>query len=386
MLKIILLSLCVLTLMNGCADFLRKEMNVYEDDKLRPFAIIVEPPEAAPGETVSVTIQYYQPDGAQNTILWRAALDFDFDIYGDLETERNYLYLEEIQTIPAPIVDENGLATQSFSFTVPDSTILVSTALQGSYDSSEIPAHLLPLLGAANDDYITKSELDAFFRDTDFDQLYAILPAEDVATIIGLSEIFACQIRLRAKIRGGIHLDVIKNFTVRWAGDTGSEYLNANPIIGNVALLAIDHPDVDDADDIGQYDIDTTYIYHSDPAQIESGPVSIDPQKSYYIFVTHDEQDYYSPAGYLNDEEYFYSWHYTSLDGMSSEVDFFYQEDEGEGDATDFEEFTRLLPGKYGLHQKFRMFIVVRDYRPEWRIFNGTTGVDFVHIDLELDY
>ncbi len=378
-------GICCLLFIAGCGDFLTTEMNIVEGKKTRPFSITVDPPDAAPGDEVTVSIQFYEPDRDDFDITWQVALDYDFDLYGDLETERNILQLDEIVSIPEPEVDEGGLAIQTFQFTIPDSTMLVSSGLPETFNDEDIGAELRQMMGAAASEYITKRELNEYCANADVAALEQQLNPEMFEALTWVSEMFACQIRFRARIRSGIELDVTRNCTIRYANRFSDELVNHNPTIRSLAVLAVHGHDVDETEEITDYEYDQYYLYHQDPELIVSDPIQINPDYTYYLYLEHDLETYHSPARIEHVEDFDVSWYYTSLDGMSHEIDLFYDEN-GEETDTDAEgNFARLLPEEYGSHKEFRIFVVVRDWRPEWRMYHTTAGTDFMTTIMEFE-
>src|SRR5687767_2146166 len=71
--KAILLGAAVA--LTACADFPEKYENVIVGRKIRPFAIVTDPPEAAPGDTVKVELKMYHADKAY-AVDWELGLKY----------------------------------------------------------------------------------------------------------------------------------------------------------------------------------------------------------------------------------------------------------------------------------------------------------------------
>ena len=58
-------------LLSSCTEgFPDEEMHFGIEDKVRPYAVIIEPPEAAPGDVVEVTFLARVPDQSDLDITW----------------------------------------------------------------------------------------------------------------------------------------------------------------------------------------------------------------------------------------------------------------------------------------------------------------------------
>ena len=77
--RIIKFTLAAITIgFIGCAEFPEKYENVIEGEKIRPFAIVMDPPEAAPGDTVSVSLRMYDA-GKNYDVEWELCLKYQID-------------------------------------------------------------------------------------------------------------------------------------------------------------------------------------------------------------------------------------------------------------------------------------------------------------------
>ncbi|MEW6040934.1 MAG: hypothetical protein AB1633_05380 [Elusimicrobiota bacterium] len=93
--------------------------------KTRPIAIICEPPEAAPGDTVEIFFHGFIY-GEQPVIRWTAALDFAFDMKANEIIENRVILLDSLML--------QGSTSLHFRFVVPESTLLYSTMLRSSFN------------------------------------------------------------------------------------------------------------------------------------------------------------------------------------------------------------------------------------------------------------
>ncbi|MCP4545169.1 MAG: hypothetical protein GY835_01735 [bacterium] len=379
--NMIFLILLGAVLLTGCSnDFDTNELDVNSGSKTRPFTIICDPPDASPGETVAVTLRFYEPDPANVTVIWQLALDYTDDIYGDQESEDGIVDLHEIALIPAPVFDENGVGEQTFEFVVPENTLLVSNGLVDVYDA-DLPPALAELFGQATPGQLTRAELDAFFSTCDPTEY----DGETLAILQEISGYFACQIRLRAKIRSGISLDVTKNMTVRYSRKLGSGNINHNPVIDWMALLSVHHKDVDDFDDVGNYTCDTTYVWHGDPEQMETDPIPVKRNWTYYLIVRHRTEMYVSPAGLTHEEDHSSDWYYLRLDDTATSADFMEEESGHDAHMSSGEGYVQVTPPINEASRRIRIFAVVRDFRYEWELFNAAPGGCYETVVLEFE-
>ena len=107
---------------SGCdTTYPNEEMDIAGSDRTRPFAIVCEPAEAVPGEMVTVTMHYYEPDPDNHNVTWQVALDYDLGLYEADEVERDIVTLDAVN---APTWDEHGFCTQTFTYVIPDDALL----------------------------------------------------------------------------------------------------------------------------------------------------------------------------------------------------------------------------------------------------------------------
>jgi len=209
---------------------------------------------------------------------------------------------------------------------------------------------------------VTKAELAEFLTTVD----PVSLSGEETALLQAFSDLFACQVRLRAKIRSGINLDVTRNLTVRYSRKFGSSNVNENSAIERIGIIGVAHDDLEAREDIGLYANDTTWVFHASRPDLVEQAVAVEGR------FEHEEQP-----------EHF--WYYTTLDPVTL-IDGFYVTDSGdEADdmyVFDDHETVRIAP-PIGLGPKLiRMYVVSRDYRPEWRMYHATPGATLQHMDV----
>ena len=97
--KINILIIGLILLFSACSNFPERYENVIEGKKIRPFAIVLEPAEAAPGDTVDVSLHIYDA-GKNYSVEWSLQLDYlDYSSTND-RNPANTLDLDSM-SIPA---------------------------------------------------------------------------------------------------------------------------------------------------------------------------------------------------------------------------------------------------------------------------------------------
>jgi hypothetical protein len=370
----LLLSLLTATwVLTGCGEeFLNEEMQLGIDNKLRPLAVLCDPPEAAPGQPVTITLRYWDPDPDETEVSWRVALDFDSGIYEASPVERRYVDLDELLAIDSPIDTGDGFMTQSFTYIVPDSTLLWTSAIPDELDDGmwSVLADLVP----AADGPPAKADLNALLAGLTAEDLAAMDP-EERDLIRDLADLFACQIRFRARLDHEMVLDVTRNLTVRHSSNLGSPNVNANTQVTRYELVAVRRADVEH-DDLDQYE-DEIQRY---PLLDASGlPVAVQlPANSgwtYYLETEFAAQEYTSPfsGDRLFEENAGHRWYtFRNDDGDPQHV--LLRNEDGEDVAMyELDEWVRLTPPESG-ESSFRVFVCIRDERPEWSGYHATPG------------
>jgi hypothetical protein len=372
------LILATTLLVAGCSTDFAQEMEIKPGEKTRPLGIICEPAEAVPGETVQVTARYYDPDAAAAASSWRLALDYRLDRYYELEYEGPPIDLEPLMQESRTDVDDDGIVTQTFRFAVPDSCLLVSSAVP-EVIATDLPPAIAELLQPAGP-YPTKQEVDAFLASVDT----TALSPDELAWLQFYGDLFACQIRLRCTLRGGTPLSITRNLTVRYSRRLGSHNENLNPFITAIALIDVRSSDVDDKNDIHNFESDTTFVYHSDPSVPVERTIEVQSGHTYFLETRDEKQSYVSPAGLRHDEQYEYFWYYTRHHSAQDDLFFIKQDDGSENsDMGPKDEIVRIEPPPSSLGpQRYLLHLVVRDLRPEWRMYQATPGTAYAGVEL----
>lgn len=365
----------------GCdTTFPNEEMDVAGEPKTRPFAVVCNPPEAAPGETVTVSMYYYEPDPDRHDVSWRVALDYDLGLYEADEVERDYIDLDA-QVAP-PIHDEHGFCIQAFTYTIPDDALLRASSQPEVITDELVLALARPLLSLAEDEPLTKAELDLHLAMTaDGNVSWWYIVDEQTRLAWGrLADLFACEIRFRASIDGSVRVDVTKNLTVRYSPRLESVNVNENIIVESTRIQAVPHPDIayDDIDDYAD-EIQVYWLSTSGwPGELQEIPLHDD--WTYYLKAEFTIQEYTSPFDdSFRWEEVFGHWYYYDLDHPGSGHPLFIQDDGGEAEMSDLDNSVRLSPPARAGQLGYRIATCLRDERLEWRGYAYTPGVDLVY-------
>ena len=359
-------------LLAGCGEgFPDEEMHLGLDTKVRPFAIVVEPPEAAPGDTVQVTLHARAPRPDDLDITWRVALDFDRGLYDVDEVERNLRTL----AVPPPVIDADGFLTQTFQWVVPDSTLLYSSAIPVVPDDPALPAIVALLPGLDASPPLRKDEIDAWLKAHDiYDVLVMDLPTQ--AATWALADRFACAVRLRATLRTDVVVDVTRNLTVRYTRQLGGPNGNRNTGVPLFEVVALEKRDASIAD-ISAAGVPQTrypFVDYFGGRLAERVDVPLHDDWTYYMRSSYDAQYYSSPwdPTFITYESGHTSWYYYRQDAPTSDHVFFVTEEGDDAEMWNLDETARIMPDGPG--STFRVVCVVRDDRIEWVSFNATPG------------
>ncbi len=350
------------------------EMHLGLEDKTRPLAILCEPPEAAPGDTVLVTLLLYTPDPAALSVDWRVALDYTVGPYGAEVIERRLVPLAP----PAPVDEGEGFLSQQFRFVVPDSALLWASALSDPLDDPAMVALAAAQLPAGTPLPPAKATVAAYLAALTAADL-AALPADRQAAVWGLADRFASRIRFRAAVASELYVEVTRSLTVRHSGRLGSPNANRNPDYEDFEILAIPHPDVAFADRLLYED----ELLHFPFASGESLPALRVTQRAdwtYYVTLAAQRQFYTSPYSgeQLFAEQSSYRWYYVAMDDPRDPYPLFRDDD---GDATEMwtlDESVRLEPPPAAGERRYRLVCCLRDSRPEWEQYAATPGLTLV--------
>lgn len=360
-------------LVAGCGDnFPDEEMHLGLEDKVRPYAIQLDRPDAAPGDPVVVTLLAQTPDPDELDVSWQVALDFDRGLYEADEVERR------IVEIPAglPTADADGFLTDDFTWNVPDSVLLWSSAIPEVLTDPATVALAEQLIGPAAGSPPRKSAVDAWLRALDAPDVQAMDP-ELREAVWALADRFACQVRLRATLRTDITVDVTRNLTVRHTRRLGGPNTNANARIVRFGVVALNKRDAerDDIDDPGVEQ--TLYEFVRDGVTLtDRVQVPVRSGWTYYAVAGFAGDEYTSPfdyAGILQETGEF-RWYYYRQDAPRAGHHLFVKEDGEEAEMWDLDAEARMKPP--GAGAVYRLVVVVRDERPEWRSYHAVPGSD----------
>lgn len=362
-------------LLAGCGEgFPDEEMHLGLDDKVRPYAILLEPPEAAPGDTVRITLLARAPRPAALDIAWRVALDYDLGLYGVDEVERNLRPL----AAPAPAFDQDGFLAQSFTWIVPDSAQLYSSALPPVIDDPALAALAAQLPGLGEGPAWRKEEIDAWLKAQDAGTLAAMDPAARAAAW-HLADRFACAVRFRATLRAdgaGDIVDATRNLTIRHTRRLDGPNANHNTYVASFAIAAVGRRDASPADlqnpDLPQLRLGFGDGWaHGQPDRLE---FPLYPDWTYFALADFAAQTYTSPwdPGLVLEETGTFRWYYHRQDAPTSDHAFLVTDDGDDAEMWNLDEVVRLEPAGPG--STFRLLLVARDYRREWVSFHATPG------------
>ncbi|MCP4290667.1 MAG: hypothetical protein GY780_02375 [bacterium] len=366
--SLLMLATIVLT---GCGDgFPDEEMHFGIENKCRPYAVIVEPPEAAPGDTVMVTFKAQTPDPDELDITWRIAQDFNRGIYETDEVERNYLDIEA----PFPVTDDDGFLTQTFQWIVPEDALLISSAIPETLDDPVMVYLAEELIGPAAGSPPTKSAVDAWLKELSPEQVNEMGFEEKMATY-ALTDRFACQVRFRAVLRSDIVIDVTRNLTIRHTGRLEGPNTNNNTHVTRFGVAAIEKVDAS-TDDLQDASIAQTWHPFIEGSERVAERVSIPRNDSwtYYLVVDFFDEQYSSPFNpeLLLSEQGNHRWYYYRQDDPASDHHFFVTDDGDEAEMWNLAREARIIPANSG--STFRVVSAVRDERSEWVMYHAVPG------------
>jgi hypothetical protein len=359
---------------SGCdTSYPNEEMDVAGSNRTRPFAIVCEPAEAAPGEMVSVKMHYYEPDPDMHDVTWQVALDYDLGLYEVDEVERDIVTLDAVN---APTWDEQGFCTQTFTYRIPDDALLRASSQPEVITDELVLTLAREVMDLEADEPLTKADLDHSLDliaagDTPEDYIH---DPEVRETWHWLSDLFACRIRFRASIDGSVRVDVTKTLTVRYSREISTVNVNLNPQMGMPLILVIPHPDVLFADH-AQYEDDLQWydmypIGVSDPTLIP-----INREWTYYLATRLIYHDYLSPyEATPHREDYTVRWYHYGLT-EAPEYALFTQDDGGEAEMGDLDGSARMIPPTTAAEHAFRVVLRVHDERLEWSNYAFAPGV-----------
>lgn len=379
----------VAVVFTGCAEFPEVYENVIEGQKIRPFAIITDPPEAAPGDTVRVELKLYDAE-KEYEVDWELGLKYQMN---QGATSSGFPTVTEIMDLEAGEVKWNPSADGlSFSVVIPkgDKNPLELTDLSPDVlrTDSDITAEEREELG--------KLGLDNF--ESGLKKIDLIGALDTLSTISNklspLVDGLVALVQFKAKMKSpGFNLEVTKNLTVRYSNrlESGSylSNVNHNPVIDSIGFIDVHAAGIRHFSEIGNHKSDTIYfttLSESHPALIDYDTLRVIPGHSYFMIAAtrNANQSYRSPAGEIHREQLFYQWFYTNLDAPSSDWEglITLNHDDRPVDVP-------VVPVKFpkaeaGL-RRFAIRTTVGDDRPEWGAL-VSKGLDYKSIYGYLNY
>lgn len=375
-----LAGLAPLLALAACAEFPEKYENVIPGEKIRPFAIILDPPEAAPGDTVKVRLVIYEA-GKRPSVAWDMALKYQLNqgatssAFPSAEAEVD---LETGGRKLGPSAD--GLA---FSVVIPAGdanplrlTGMAPAVLREEAGLSEEEKRALASIGIADlASGLGKDRLiDALEKSDSVPNALAPL----VDGLIGL-------VRFRAKVAApGFKLDVTKTLTVRYSNRLRSgpflSNVNGNPVLDSIGFIRVRAKDVTDFTRIAEHQSDTLFFAthaETDAADPRYDTLEVWPDCSYFLIAKTDGdgQPYRSPAGIGHTEQLFFQWFYSNLDATGRDWDELLGLADSDRPASLPVVPVRIPKAAAGLRH-FSIRATVGDARPEWGALSSA-GLDY---------
>lgn len=354
----------------GCAEFPEVYENVIEGKKIRPFAIVVDPPEAAPGDTVKVELKLYDAE-KEYAVDWELGLKYQMN---QGATSSGFPSVTEIIDLETGNRKLNPAADGlSFSVVIPkgdqnplELTELSPAVLKSETDMTHDEKEELGKLGLASFEGGLKKR----------DLIGALDTVQSISNKLSpLVDGLVALVQVKAKVKSPrFTLDVTKNLTVRYSNRLQSgPYLsnvNRNPVIDSIGFIDVHAAGINHFSKIGSHKADTiffTTFSESHPASIDYDTLKVNPGHSYFLIAaTRDaEQPYRSPSGETHKEQLFFQWFYTNLDAPSSDWENLITLD-NDGRPVDLPVVSVKFPkGSVGL-KHFAIRATVGDDRPEW--------------------
>ncbi len=320
----------------SCTNFPTPFENVVANQKTRPFAVVCDPPEAAPGDTVLVRLYYYDPSGDSPAIHWTISLDYGTDLRGNA-FEKHVVNLDGMM-LPGSMPD-------SFRFRVPDSALFYSTQISEIANNPSI--NPLRLTIAAIDSQLKTSEVST-------------------PQMIALVDNFSCKLKLRAQMRSSLSLDVTMLLWVRYSSKFKSPDVNKNPSIAWMGIIKVLTANYTTIDSLSASGYSLQYLYNSAHPDSVRDTVTIDSGYTYFVAADSSGNRQLYTYFSLQDrtmevdtEGYNYSWFYTNLDyanGMVMDSLLIF----GQGRSGPIRE---LLPPVDTAMHRFALYLTLRDTR-----------------------
>ncbi|MCA9759471.1 MAG: hypothetical protein KDA27_26995 [Candidatus Eisenbacteria bacterium] len=367
-----------LFLLSGCSDdYAGEEWRLGEEDKIRALGVVIEPPEAAPGETVDVTLHWYDPRPAATQIDWQVALEFDPGNYGVDPVERRFVDLNGAGVPKSTTDSGDGFFTQTFSFQVPDSVLVWSPAVSTLMQADEVEVVAEAFAEWADP---TPAGWNAFLSSLTAEDLASMDP-ESADVIRSISDLFAAQIRFHASIEHGSTVEATRTLTVRYSSALGSKNVNENTEVASLYLVGIPGYDVVWSErDEYEGRMKWTEVAIDDEVHASVSD-SLQGGWTYYLVCDGLAQSYGSPYadGAELEELIGYRWFRFRAADPTSDQPFFVTDMGDDADVYDLDEAVRIEPSK---GERYRVCVVLRDERPEWARYQASPGQRVVLADI----
>jgi hypothetical protein len=236
--------------------------NIVAGEKLRPFAVVCNPPEAAPGDTVSVSLYYYAPPSETPSIHWVAALDYGIELTNGSTYERNTVNLDSMM-LP-------GSTAEHFTFRIPDSVLVHSTQIAVLLTNPNLQPYVNPF-------NLTAHTIDSTLRA--LAQAGGPVPALWQAA----ADNFSTKIKLRAQMRSSIALDVTMPLRVRYTCKLNPANANKNPVIHWMGVIRVPEGSPTDRDSIYLHPYELQYLYRATGTDSLRDTIVVDSGYNYFF-------------------------------------------------------------------------------------------------------
>lgn len=362
-------SLCLFA---GCAEFPETYENVIADGNIRPFAIVLDPPEAAPGDTVQAALKLYDA-GKAYTVRWSLALKFQIKqgVTGSsFPTASEWVELDSGSLVTGSASD--GL---SLGFVIPDgerNPLRLSSYVPSLFPESDLSAEEKSLLQGLG----IESTAGGIPRDT---LLAALASRRSLPNgLAPLVDGFLAVLQIKAHVASpGFSVMVTKNLTVRYSNRLAAgahlSNVNANPRLDSLGFIRVQAAGVTDFDEIREHASDTVFFAASrgEEAARAFDTLKIEPGFSYFLIASGATgQAYRSPEGLRHEEQLAYQWFYTDLDAPGMAGSELIGIKKG-GRPLDGPVVPIRVPAPGKSHRRFAIRATLGDSRPEWGLLSS---------------
>ena len=359
-------------LLTACSDgFPDEEMHLGLENKIRPYAITLEPPEASPGETVQVTLHAHIPEGKTVDIRWQVALDYNTGLYETDEIERQILPVGQ----DAVITRDGPFLTQSFTWTVPDSVLRVTSAIPEVLTDPVLAALSQLVIGPAAGTPPTRAGVEEWILTGGPGHPLS----EDEEALV---DRFSCAVRFRAVMETADRtVDVTRNLTVRYSRSLQSSQVNRNNTTTGRSVVALEKRDAS-PEDLEDGSL-ARHEYTLQGSGVDNPVVMpFHADWTYFLVEAFDHQDYNAPfePGLVVTEEMEGRWYYYRHDDPTA-ADVFFRNDDGD-DPEMWELDDDILLEPAGPATRYALMTVIRDTRRDWRQYHLSPGQSVYRTEL----